>query len=201
MLKTFIKLQITLYILGISLLSGCVSLDSATQPEVAEHIKLAYQTALISMKKGKYKLAIKQFNKIIKQQPGLAGPHTNLGIIYLKKKSLDKARQSLEKAIELNKQSTIAYNHLGIVYRNMGRFDDAEQAYLKAIEINTSYDYAHLNLGILYDLYKSDGNKAINHYQQYLKLSNKPDKMVEKWIVDIQRQNKTAASNAKETPG
>ena len=133
-------------------------------------------------------------------QPGLAGPHTNLGMLYLKTKDLEQAQQSLQKAVELNPASVIAHNYLGIVYRNLGRFDEAEKAYLKALEINNQYDYAHLNLGILYDLYKTDSQKALSHYRQYLELTDQPDKTVEKWVVDLQRRS-TARRKANEVRG
>lgn len=200
MLKTCIKHPLLLLGLVSLLISGCATFSGTPQPEVPAKIKEAYSKALKSMKAGKNRTAIKQFKRIAKLQPQLAGPHTNLGMLYLKTDELEQAQQSLEKATELNPANTIAFNYLGIVYRNQGRFDDAEKAYMKALEINNQYDYAHLNLGILYDLYKSDSQKALTHYQQYLKLTDQPDKMVEKWIVDLQRRN-TARHQTKEVQG
>lgn len=200
MLKTCINRPVCYLGLISLLLSGCGTFSANTQPEVPAQVKAAYQHALDSMKAGKHRQAIRQFSQIAKSQPGLAGPHTNLGMLYLKTDSLDRAEQSLQKAVELNPKNTIAYNYLGIVYRQLGRFDDAEQAYLKALEVDNDYGYAHLNLGILYDLYKSDLQKAIGHYQQYLNLTDNPDKMVEKWIVDIKRRD-TATHKPEEIRG
>ena len=197
MLKTCIKHPLLYIALSGMLLSACAGFTGTPQPDVPEKIRAAYHKALNTMKAGKYKSAIQQFKRIAKSQPQLAGPYTNLGMLYLKTNSLEQAQQSLQKAVELNPSNTIAYNYLGIVYRNQGRFDDAEKAYLKALEIDKSYEYAHLNLGILYDLYKSDSLKAISYYRQYLELSEQPDKIVEKWIVDIQRRG-TAEAQAKE---
>ena len=200
MLKTCSKHPVHYLALIVLLLSGCGTFTGTTQPDVPEQVKLAYRTALDSMKAGKNKRAIKQFNEIVTSYPDLAGPHTNLGMLYLKTNSLDQAEQALLKAVELNPKNVIGYNYLGIVYRNKGRFDDAEKAYLKALEINSNYNYAHLNLGILYDLYKADLPRALTHYQKYLSLTNNPDKMVEKWIVDLKRRD-TATHTPEEKQG
>ena len=200
MLKHCIKQPLLHIGLACLFISACANLGGVSQPEVPDTVKVAYENALQSMKAGNHRQAIQQFKRIASDQPKLAGPHTNLGMLYLKDNQLEQAMQSLQKAVELNPASTIAHNYLGIVYRNLGRFDDAEKAYLRALEINSNYDYAHLNLGILYDVYKSDSQKALSHYQKYLQLSDQPDKTVEKWIVDIQRRS-TAETRSKEVQG
>lgn len=189
MLKTCINfILISSLVLSLSVLSGCMGTSTPTAPEVSAEIKKKYHHAIQSMKAGKTRLAIKQFTKVSKLAPTLAGPHTNLGILFIKIKSLQQAEGALQKAVELNSKNRVAYNYLGILYRTLGKFDDAEQAYLQAISIDNEYSYAHLNLGILYDLYKSNLEKALGHYQRYQVLTDKKDKMVDKWIVDIQRR-------------
>lgn len=200
MLKICINRPLSYVSLFALLLSGCGAFSSNPQPDVTPQVKQAYQRALNSMNANKHRQAIKQFIKISKASPSLAGPHTNLGILYIKTNSLQQAEHSLQRAIELNAQNRIAHNYLGIVYRQQGQFDDAEKAYLKAIEVDSNYGYAHLNLGILYDLYKSDLQKALAHYQKFQNLTNKPDKMVEKWIVDIKRRD-TANNHLQENKG
>ena len=187
--RTCIKHPINYLVMSLLLLSGCATFSGKPQPEVSPQVSQAYQRALSSMKAGKDKQAIKQFRQLSKTSPLLSGPHTNLGILYLKLKSVKQAEQSLQKAIELNPENRIAYNYMGIIYRKLGRFDEAEKAYLKAIELDNDYSYAHLNLGILYDLYISDLQKALSHYEKYQSLTDKSDKMVNKWIVDIQRRD------------
>jgi len=199
MLKTCIKHPAWLFSITL-LLSACAGMSTPPQPEVSPAVSQAYQAALAAMKAGKDKVAISQFKQIASTNPTLAGPHTNLGILYIKADALADAEQALLKAVELNPQSKLAYNYLGIVYRQQGRFDDAEKAYLSAIKIDSNYSYAHLNLGILYDLYKSDLPKALSHYQTYLGLTDKPDKMVEKWILDLKRRD-TATSVPEEKKG
>jgi len=200
MLKHCIKYPVSCLGLIALFLPGCGMVSTATQPEVSLQVKQAYQRALNTMQAGKHKQAITQFKKISAANPSLAGPHTNLGMLYLKTNALQESEKSLQKAIELKPDNRIAYNYLGIVYRQQGRFDHAEKAYLRAIELDKNYSYAHLNLGILYDLYKSDLQKALSHYQQYQALSDKPDKLVDKWIIDI-KQRDTAKTRQEENKG
>jgi len=200
MLKNCIKHPVSYISIVVLLLSGCGVFSTKPQADVSPQVKQAYQRALDSMKAGRHKQAIKQFINITKSNPSLSGPHTNLGMLYLKTSSMQRAEQSLQKAIELNPENRIAYNYLGIVYRQQGHFDDAEKAYLKAIEVDSRYGYAHLNLGILYDLYKSNLQKALSHYQKYQSLTDSPDKVVEKWIVDIKRRD-TAKTKQEEKKG
>ena len=184
------------------LLSACNTTPIRPAVEISAQVQQAYKEALASMKAGKDKQAIKQFRKISKDNPTLSGPYTNLGILYFKANSLQQAEKSLLKATELNAENKLAYNYLGIVYRSQGHFEEAEKVYLKALALDPNYSYAHLNLGILYDLYKSDYEKALNHYQTYLSLADKPDKMVEKWIVDLKRRDtSTAQTKAEDTRG
>lgn len=182
------------------LLSACAVVSPPSEPEVSPAVEQAYQRAIDSMKAGKHGIAIKKFKAVSKMNPALAGPYVNIGIIYLKLNKLKPAEQSLQKAIELNPKNRVAYNYLGIVYRQLGQFDDAEQSYLRAIQLDNNYGFAHLNLGILYDLYKADIQKALRHYQAYQDLAEQPDKMVDKWIIDIKRRD-TAITQTKEVKG
>lgn len=188
------------------LAQGCASTitDTPPNPAINPQLQQAYAEALADMKVGRDEEAIRQLLAISEDSPGLSGPHTNLGILYIRGNKLQEAEQSLLKATELNPRNKVAYNYLGIAYRSLGQFDDAEKAYLKAIEIDDKYHYAHLNLGILYDLYKADLKKALSHYQQYQDLTAAEDKTVEKWIVDLKRRESdmnTVAGNAEGSKG
>lgn len=181
------------------IMSGCAgtgsSPGSASRAPVSGAAEREYSSALATMKKKNYKIALKKFKTLSVKYPKLAGPKANIGIIYSRKGEYEKAEKAFESAIELNPSNPAIFNELGVLYRRMGKFKESRDAYEKAISINSEYAYAHLNLGILYDLYLRKPGKALNHYQRYQGLV-KNDKLVNKWIVDlklrIKRNDKVA---------
>lgn len=64
------------------------------------------------------------------------------------------------------------------------KYDEAIAEYEKALEFDENYAYAHYNLGVLYDSYKKQPEKAIAHYEKYLKLmpDEKDAAKVKEWL-------------------
>lgn len=151
----------------------------------------AYNKAVNAMKNGRDEAAIEQFSAIAKTHPNLAGPFINMGLIFISKGRYEEAEKNLLQATTIKPNDAVAQTHLGIASRHLGKFDQARQAYDMALKTNPKYSFAHLNAGILYDIYLSDLNRALNHYQQYQALTNGEDKKVEKWIVDLERRVKS----------
>ena len=198
--------HITLKLLGslliFCLLSACQSIPTDTNTRPVEPKALAsYQKALLAMRSGQTKRALKLFNAINKKYPGFAGPQLNIGLMQLKNNNLSKAEKSFKKAIQINRDNAIGYNLLGVVYRRAGKFMQAKEQYLLAISKSPHYANAHLNLGVLYDIYMSDLNRALHHYIQYQKHSSAADSKVSKWILDLKRRTKSASIGANTTKG
>ena len=165
-----------------------VKIVAKPAPPLTPETQSRYKYALSLIRSGQTNKAISTLEQLSRRQPKLAGPHTNLGILYLKKAKLAKAAGALEKAVEMNPANASAQNHLGIVYRKQGKFKEALVAYRNALQVDPSYATAHLNIGILYDLYLGQLSQALNHYQKYQSLTGKSDKQVTKWIVDLERR-------------
>lgn len=182
---------------GILLLSACASSGPKKKnlAPVAPQAQAAYQRAVVAMKSGQTKRAFQMFNSISKKYPGFSGPQINIGLIYLKKNQLKKAESAFKRAIQINRDNAVSYNLLGVVYRRSGKFNEAKEEYEKALSKDAEYANAHLNLGILYDLYINDIKRALHHYEQYQKYTRTADKKVEKWIVDLNRRNKTSKTS------
>lgn len=179
-------------IFAATLLGGCAGTGTVResqqpQPKVSPQVEARYKQGLSALKRQKYRQAIAVFNSVIASEPGISGPHANLGITYTRLKQYEKAEASFRKAVELNPQNAATHSEMGIMYRNWGKFDEAEKAYKRAIEADPGYANAHLNLGILYDLYLLKAEKALPHFQKYNDLEGN-DKQVEKWIVELKRR-------------
>lgn len=191
MWKAYIRSVSILLCLG---LAACASGPSTDTPEKPSAIKVdpqaqaEFNQALAALKSGRDDDALLLLTGMTRKYPGLAGPFTNLGLLYIKQGKLEEAKQSLLQATTVKPDDAVAYNHLGVVYRELGEFKQAQQAYETALKIKPDYADAHLNIGILLDIYLNDLAQALNHYQQYQTLNGSPDDKVEKWIVDLKRR-------------
>ncbi len=173
-------------------LSGCQTTEpvvaSKPPPPITPATHTRYQYALSLIQSGQSQRALSTLKQISSSQPELAGPHVNLGILYLRENKLPQAEKELTKALALNPGNAVGHNVLGIVYRRQGKFAEAQKSYQRALEIKTDYASAHLNLGILYDIYLKDAKQALKEYKRYQSLTGDSDKQVAKWIVDIERR-------------
>lgn len=153
-----------------------------------------YLSAISAMKSGNLDEARDLLLEVINKQPRFANAHVNIGIIFSKNESYAEAENAFNRALIINPKNIYALNQLGFLYRKQGQFSKAKTSYKRAININPDYAYAHLNLGILYDIYLYDLEKAIEQYKIYNELSLKKDKLVEKWIFDLERRHNKSIS-------
>ena len=191
-----------IFVLGLlsQLMFGCAQLQTTTDEPAASEKPAAvvapkgYNEAMTAAKKGNSKSAIKLLTQVTVEYPDFSIAHTNLGLQYLSKGKITAAEQSLRKAISVNSKDAIAYNHLGVILRKHGKFTEARDMYIKAIENQSNYANAHLNLGILYDIYLYELSSALEHYKIYQEITNDNDKLVSKWIIDLERRIKSMAN-------
>jgi tetratricopeptide (TPR) repeat protein len=181
---------------SILLLSGCSSAPSLIKSETTPsqtssadaQLQKRFNAAIALMRQDDNAKAKVSLQALIEQNPRLAGPYINLGIIQLNEGDPDKAAESFNKAIELKPDSLPAHNQLGVALRMLGKFQQAEQTYHSALKIEPDYLLAHRNLGILYDLYLSKPKLALQHYKRYQTLGGTNDKEIEGWILDLERR-------------
>ncbi len=170
---------------------------AAVGAEPSEAVKDQFAKAVDAMKAGKDDQAISLFTDIAKQNPQLASPYTNLGVLFYRQKRLAEAEAALKEALQRDGKDYVAANYMGMTYRALGRFSDARSAYEQALTAKPDYAYAHLNLAILYDLYLGDLTKALDHYQQYRQLVGDTDPQLAGWLTDLEQRMKTAGGSAK----
>lgn len=200
---------------SVALLAGCATLTSAPAPKATTGAKTApakpvkmeppvsaesrqlYQQALAALAAGRFVEAERGLLAVTRRDPGLAGPHANLGIVYARTNRSTLAIESLRQAIKLNSERAAYYNELGLVYRRDGNFDDARREYDNALDVDPDYAYAHLNLGILHDLYLGNADKALHHYQRYRELVPSEAATVAKWIADLQQRQRGGGAQAR----
>ncbi|GAA6183530.1 hypothetical protein [Aliiglaciecola sp. NS0011-25] len=168
---------------------------------VKASVKYQFDQALAAKQAGNLKQANQLLQRLISLEPTLSGPWVQLGDLKMqqfadtennheeqKKAYLVAAKADYETALGLNQHNYFAHNRLAKVFREMGEFELAEQHYQYAISSYPAYDNAYLNLGILYDLYLGKKQLALENYELYQALQDKPKRQVRGWIADLQRQ-------------
>ena len=160
----------------------------ATKPSINRQAQQLFNDAIAAMAKKQWPQAENLLTRVTTQYPNLSGAYLNLGLVYQAKGELDKAEQALNQAVAANANNLDAYNQLGILKREAGDFAAAEEQYKKALAIWPFHPASHRNLGILHDLYMGKSEQALQHYQAYQQLLPEPDKLVNGWIVDLERR-------------
>lgn len=153
--------------------------------------KSDFLAAIEFKRQGEIASAEKILTRLSAEHPKLSGPYLQRGDIYLLGEGEDKferAEAQYRLALSVNQHNYHARNRLAQVLRQQGQFADAEEQYKKAIASWPAFKPAYLNLGILYDLYLGDKSKALEHYQTYQALNDKPERKVKGWIADLSRQ-------------
>lgn len=189
-MQTLIK--ICYIIFSVSVIAGC-AMQSAKNTEQIKSGSVAggpahYNEAIAAAKEGKTEKAIRLLEKITQTNPDYAVAYTDLGLQYLREDNLQAAGRAFEKSISLNSSDFVAYNHKGVILRKQGDFAGAKGMYQTAIDQNPDYANAHLNFAVLYDIYLYELDHAMQHYKKYQSLTSNDDKLVGKWIVDLDRR-------------
>lgn len=153
-----------------------VTMDSAQRK--------AFEQAVALLDAGEDNAAIEILETIVEASPGVTAPYINLGMAYQRTEKTEKAEAQFKKALELMPGHPVACNQLGLLCRKAGRFDEARAMYEQALAGYPNYYPVHRNLGILCDLYLSDPECALAHYQTYSQALPE-DKQVSIWIADL----------------
>ena len=81
-------------------------------------------------------------------------------------RNFDKAKEFLEKAIEIQPKNVSILNNLGTAYKELGKSEEAINFYQKVLEIDSNHTNANYNLGLefykLKQLLRSNSNCFVN---------------------------------------
>ena len=193
---TWLKLLLLVVVAGVS--TGCATTgqESSTEQQARKNLppvdplaKQAFDAALKAMADGDDAKAERILLKMTQDFPALSGPQANLGIIYYRAKKMDKAEAAFTRAVDINPSNAASLDYLGVIQREKGKFKEAEAFYQRAIKADPAYAAAHRNYGILLELYMGKLKDALAQYKKYQELSGGKDKLVAKWVVDLERRS------------
>ena len=119
--------------------------------------------------KGKYDLAIKNYNEAIKLNPRDADTYNNRGLAYDALENYNLAIKDYNKAIKLDSKDADYYNIRGLAFYELEEYDRAIKDYNKAIKLDSKDADYYNNRGLaFYELEEYD--RAIKDYNKAIKI-------------------------------
>jgi tetratricopeptide (TPR) repeat protein len=166
--------------------------EGAPQPAQASAAQSQLEEAILLASTGKTTDAELAFKQLAAENPTLAGPSYNLGLMLRLVNRAEDSATALREAAERSPRSALAWNELGVSLREAGHFPEAAAAYQQAVTVAPDLAVAWRNQGVLQDLYLSDPAAALSSFERYKALAA-DDKAVGGWIAELRhRVEKTA---------
>ena len=157
-------------------------------PPLKSGTQALFDRAVELQSAGKYEAAQVLLLEITAEQPELAGPWVNLGLIHAHAGDVVTAADAFATALQANPKNCDALTQMGVLKRREGDFEGAEAMYRRCLDANPGYAHAYLNLGILYELYMGRYGEALAAYNDYQIIVPEPDQRVTGWVMDLERR-------------
>ncbi|MCX7918363.1 MAG: tetratricopeptide repeat protein [bacterium] len=131
-----------------------------------------------------YDLARKEFEIVLQANPQNPIAHFALGQINIAEGYYSNAIGNFQDALKYKPDYAEAYAEMGKAYRYKKNYEFAIEAYSKATAINPNLAEPYQGLGILYHQVYQDYPKALQNYEQFLKVGGR-DPQVNSWIEEV----------------
>lgn len=183
--------------LMLALVVGCVAVPTQQAGTAADggiylvenksidlSVRRDFDAAIRLLQKGQYEQGIELLNKVIKGSQKNSSPYINIAMAYEKLGDMERAEESLKKALEINPEHPVAKNEYALLFRKTGRYAEAREQYEGLLRNYPDFYPARKNLGILCELYLNDASCALEQYELYSK-SFPQDEAVKLWIAGL----------------
>ncbi len=120
-----------------------------------------------------YLARLHSMNKQPKKTVQLIEEDRSLAIAFIEVDQLDKAIDSMQKAIAINKDKDSYYFELGALLQRTGEFERAIKNIKYSIELNPMHSNAHNFLGYIYAMEGKSLDKALSHLNKALSIQPK----------------------------
>lgn len=104
------------------------------------------------------------------------------GNLYLSMERLDQAGEKFREALYYSPNYPSALNNLGITEMRRKNFEQAVGYFESVLAQDAAFTSAHLNLGIIYSDHLRNRDKAIEHFEAYIKAGGERADEVKKWL-------------------
>ncbi|MCK5711809.1 MAG: tetratricopeptide repeat protein, partial [Hyphomicrobiaceae bacterium] len=105
------------------------------------------------------------------------------------------AGEKMQTKEEIAEQKLKLHYNLALAYDRRGMYKKEEREYIKCLKINPNDANVHYNLAILYDDKLNYNNKAVKHYEIFLKLrpSGTDVEKVKDWMLYAEQEDRLGA--------
>jgi Flp pilus assembly protein TadD len=133
-------------------------------------------------RRGKHRIAVKEFLRVIERDPLRADAHNAMGVSYDQLSEFDLAEQHYRWALVLNPDFAAAHNNLGYSYLIQGKPRQAIDPLLEAVSLQGDNVLFHNNLGLAYEQ-TGQTDKAVVEFQHAGK--GRQARVLEKWNPQV----------------
>ncbi|MCO4783056.1 MAG: tetratricopeptide repeat protein [Candidatus Cloacimonetes bacterium] len=166
-LLALITLALSLVGCGQKNKSKAIKLNKSLSDEDA--IEAEYKFGWMAGTNKKYKVAIEQFQKVLRKDPYHIGATHDLGLTYAKLNKLEKAIQYFQKTLDLQPNHAESYFNLSSAFFRLNQKDRAVQYLQECLRLSPNHPKALLRTAEL-DLNSGRQRDAITAYANYLKV-------------------------------
>ncbi len=136
-------------------------------------IKTIYNRGRAYEELGQYDLALKDFNRVIKEDPLNVNAHLSIAADYYNRlNDYENTIFYAEKVLKLDETSSAAFTLKGKANQKLGQLQEALTAYNAAISLNNDFTEAYLSRGIL-RIYLKQKSKACADFNVAQSLGDK----------------------------
>ncbi len=132
-----------------------------------KHPLVAVGLGMLAVQMRDYNAAMAQFERAYKNEPRMAAPLMNMGIIHRMYGRRAEAEQAFKQAIRQQPDLPEAHYNLSVVQDESGNLAAARESLERALLFRPSYGEAHNNLGLVL-LRQGLVEKAVGHFRQAL---------------------------------
>lgn len=146
--------------------------------------RAAFAAGVEALEAERYGEAVAAFETVIEAGPLVSAPYIDLAIAYRHAGQEEKAREPLQRALELVPGHPLASLEYARLLRGEGRFGEARGVFEASLEAFPEYYPLRKNLAILCDIYLGDLDCAYDNYTAY-GVARPDDEQVEIWLADL----------------
>lgn len=145
-------------------------------------IKTIYNRGRAYEELGKYELALKDFNRVIKEDPLNVNAHLSIMADYYDRlNDYENTIFFAEKVLKLDETNAYAFTLKGKAHQKLGELPDALTAYNAAISVDKEYAEAYLSRGAL-RVYSKQTSRACADFRMAQTLGvEKADELIKKY--------------------